>query len=67
MSDIPQDGQYYPPPHGFGAVWAEQSQAVTALVISILGLVTCQVLSPISWWMANKEMAGIAAGRRDPT
>ena len=49
------------------AQYPEASQATTALVLSILGIVLCWVLPPFAWVIANNELKGIAAGRRDPT
>jgi len=47
--------------------YPEQSQATTALVLGILGLVICGgILSPFAWVMANREMQAIDAGRRPP-
>ena len=46
--------------------YPEASQATTALVLSILGLVLCWVLPPVAWVLANNELKGIADGRRDP-
>jgi len=46
--------------------YAEASQATTALVLSILGIVLCWVLPPVAWVIANGELKGIAEGRRDP-
>jgi hypothetical protein len=46
--------------------YPEASQASTALVISIIGLVCCQVLGVVAWVMANNELEGIKAGRRNP-
>jgi hypothetical protein len=47
--------------------YPEQSQATTALVLGILGLVICGgILSPFAWVMGNKEMQAIDAGRRPP-
>jgi hypothetical protein len=48
------------------APYPEQSQATTALVLGILGLVLCQVLGPFAWSMGNKELQAIDAGRRNP-
>jgi hypothetical protein len=53
---FPADSTAYP----------EASQASTALVISILGLVCCQVLGIVAWVMANNELEGIKAGKRNP-
>jgi uncharacterized membrane protein (DUF485 family) len=47
--------------------YPEQSQATTALVLGILGIVCCQVLSIVAWIMGNNELEGIRAGRRNPT
>ncbi|MDP9144998.1 MAG: DUF4190 domain-containing protein [Actinomycetota bacterium] len=46
--------------------YPEASQATTALVLGILGIVVCQVLAPFAWVMGNKEMQAIDAGRRPP-
>lgn len=48
------------------AAYPEASQASTALVISIIGLVCCQILGIVAWVMANNELEGIKAGRRNP-
>ena len=47
--------------------YPEQSQATTALVLGILGIVCCQVLAIVAWVMANNELEGIRSGRRNPT
>ena len=58
----------YPPGYVQAPHYPEESNAVAALVISILSLAMCSgLISPIGWIMANKELAGIAEGRRDPT
>jgi uncharacterized membrane protein YjgN (DUF898 family) len=46
--------------------YPEASQATTALVLGILGIVICQVLAPFAWSMGAKEMQAIDAGRRPP-
>jgi uncharacterized Tic20 family protein len=46
--------------------YPEQSQATTALVLGILGLVICGILGPFAWSMGNKELQAIDAGRRPP-
>jgi uncharacterized membrane protein YjgN (DUF898 family) len=46
--------------------YPEASQATTALVLGILGIVICQVLAPFAWSMGVKEMQAIDAGRRPP-
>jgi uncharacterized membrane protein YjgN (DUF898 family) len=50
---------YGPAPVGFGA--PEHPQATTVLVLGILGLVLCQVLSPIAWVMGNRVVREIDA------
>lgn len=59
MTYPPQQNPYHPYP--------EASQATTILVLGILGLIVCQVLSPIAWYMGNQELTGIDTGRRDPS
>jgi hypothetical protein len=39
------------------------SQAVTALVLGVLGLACCQLLSPIAWFLGNQEVRAIREGR----
>ncbi len=41
------------------------SEAITALVVSIVGFATCCgfVLSPIAWYLATRELREIARGR----
>jgi putative exporter of polyketide antibiotics len=48
------------------SAYPEQSQATTALVLSILGLLCCGILGVVGLVIANNEKQGIAAGRRDP-
>ncbi|MGA7098439.1 MAG: DUF4190 domain-containing protein [Acidimicrobiia bacterium] len=47
--------------------YAEPSQASTALVLGILGVVCCQPLGIAAWVMANKELEAIRSGMRNPT
>lgn len=47
--------------------YPEPSQATTALVLGILGIIICCVpLGIFAWIMANNELEGIKAGRRNP-
>jgi hypothetical protein len=39
------------------------SQAVTAFVLGILGLICCPLMGPIAWYLGNQESAAIAQGR----
>lgn len=59
MTDQPQ----FPP----ASQYPEASQATTALVLGILGLVVCAgITSPFAWVMGNNELKAIDAGRRPP-
>jgi len=46
--------------------YPEQSQATTALVLGIVGLVICWFLGPVAWWIGRKEVKAIDAGSRPP-
>jgi hypothetical protein len=46
--------------------YPESSQASTALILGILGIVCCGPLAVVAWIMANNEQQGIASGRRNP-
>jgi uncharacterized membrane protein YjgN (DUF898 family) len=46
--------------------YPESSQATTALVLGILGIVVCGILAPFAWSIGNTEIRAIDAGRRDP-
>ena len=48
------------------SAYPEPSQATTALVLGILGIVCCSVLGIVAWIMANNELEGIREGRRNP-
>jgi TRAP-type C4-dicarboxylate transport system permease small subunit len=56
MTSIPTPAGSYP----------EQSQATTALVLSILGLLCCGILGVAGLIMGNTERKAITEGRRDP-
>ena len=48
--------------------YAQDSQAVLALILSILGLITCCGLTcPIGWYLGQKEITAIDAGLRQPS
>lgn len=49
-----------------GTPYPEGSQAITALVLGILGIITCPILGPIAWQMGQKELEAIDSGRRPP-
>ena len=46
---------------------ASSSQAVTALVLGILGIVCCGLLAPIAWYLGNQELQAIRQGRAPAT
>lgn len=39
------------------------SQAVTSLVLGVLGLACCQILAPVAWYLGNQELKSIREGR----
>ncbi len=49
------------------AHYPEQSQAVMALIMALLGLTLCQLLCPLAWIFGQRELDAIDAGRRDPS
>jgi hypothetical protein len=52
------DGMSVPPPPQ-----PASSQAIAALILAILGLVTCQLLSPFAWYLGRQEARAIREGR----
>ncbi len=46
-----------------GQQQSSSSQAITALVLGILGLVCCPLLAPIAWYLGNQEVKAIREGR----
>lgn len=46
-----------------GQQQSSSSQAITAFVLSIIGIVCCQLLSPIAWYLGNQEQKAIREGR----
>jgi uncharacterized membrane protein YjgN (DUF898 family) len=42
---------------------SSSTQAITALVLGILGVVCCGVLAPIAWYLGNQEQKAIREGR----
>jgi hypothetical protein len=39
------------------------SQAVTAFVLGILGLICCPLVGPVAWYLGKQESEAIAQGR----
>ena len=56
-----------PPPSPYPPVTGDKSQAATALVLSVLGIVMCQILAPIGMLMGRNEVLRIDSGQGDPT
>jgi uncharacterized membrane protein YjgN (DUF898 family) len=56
-----------PPPQPPPPPPASSSQAITSLVLGILGVVCCSFLSPIAWYMGNQELQAIRQGRAPAT
>jgi hypothetical protein len=51
-------------PYGYGQPYyppQDHPQTTTVLVLGILGLVVCQVMSPIAWIMGNRVLREIDA------
>jgi hypothetical protein len=48
---------------GEGQPQSASSQAITALVLSILGIVCCGILAPVGWYLGNQEQKAIREGR----
>lgn len=62
----PAPGAFPGAPAGFGNAFAESSQATTALVLSLLGLICC-LTSPVGAYLGYKEKNAIDSGLRDPS
>ena len=50
---------------GEGQTEKPSSQAITALVIGLIGIMTCcgTVLSPVAWYLGSQEQKAIREGR----
>jgi len=42
---------------------SSSTQAITALVLGILGVVCCGLLAPIAWYLGSQEQKAIREGR----
>jgi hypothetical protein len=47
---------HVPPP---AAAPSASSQAITALILGILGVLCCGLLAPIAWYIGNQELQAI--------
>ncbi len=52
----------YPPPASPAAASASR-EAVTALVLGILGVVCCGFVAPVAWYLGQNELRAIRDGR----
>ena len=50
-------------PTGGGTGGANAGNSTLILVLGILGILCCNLLGPVVWYMGKKEMQGIAEGR----
>jgi uncharacterized membrane protein YjgN (DUF898 family) len=46
-----------------GQPQSSSNQAITALVLGILGIICCGLLAPIAWYLGNQELLAIREGR----
>jgi uncharacterized membrane protein YjgN (DUF898 family) len=46
-----------------GQPQSSSNQAITALVLGILGIICCGLLAPIAWYLGNQELMAIREGR----
>ncbi len=53
-------------PGAYSGAFPEASQATSALIFSIVGLVCCPFAAIVGYIQAKAELQAITAGRRDP-
>ena len=46
-----------------GQPQSASTQAITALVLGILGIFCCGLLAPVAWYLGNQELNAIREGR----
>jgi uncharacterized membrane protein YjgN (DUF898 family) len=46
-----------------GQQQSASTQAITALVLGILGIFCCGLLAPVAWYLGNQEVKAIREGR----
>ena len=57
----------YGVPYGYGAPAPSDSRDTTILVLGILGLIFCQLLAPVAWYMGKQRINEVrAAGHPEP-
>lgn len=52
-----------PAPPGSSATGTASTQAITALVLGILGVLCCHPLAPVAWYLGSTEVGAIRQGR----
>jgi hypothetical protein len=52
-----------PPPPPTAAASSASKEAITALVLGILGVVCCGFLAPFAWYVGQSELRAIREGR----
>jgi ABC-type Fe3+ transport system permease subunit len=50
-------------PNAYPTQQKASSQAVTALVLGILGIVCCPLCAPVAWYMGGQELKAVQEGR----
>lgn len=50
-------------PNSYPTQQKASSQAVTALVLGIVGIVCCQLCAPVAWYMGGQELKAVREGR----
>jgi uncharacterized protein DUF4190 len=51
-----------PPPPQALVQQSASTQAITALILGILGVICCGLMAPIAWYLGNQELKAIQAG-----
>jgi hypothetical protein len=46
-----------------GQQQSASTQAITALVLGILGVICCNILGPVAWYVGNQELKAVREGR----
>jgi hypothetical protein len=59
------DDEDYRPRRRFRRDW-EPHRGAMILILGILGIVMCQLFSPVAWIMGSQDLAAMRAGRMDP-
>jgi hypothetical protein len=51
------------PPAGGGAAASGSGNATLILILGIVGILCCNLLGPVAWYMGKQELQAIAEGR----